>query len=157
MSEAELLEALRAKPDDEAARNVYADWLDERGDPRGAFIRVSRGLPTFRAIISDVHGNVEALQAVLEEIAALHIAEIYCLGDTVGYGPNPRECLDKVIGCHLVLMGNHEQGVMFDPTGWGASAQKAIYWTRSQLEDAGEQREQREQRWEFLEIGRAHV
>ncbi|OAI46403.1 phosphoesterase [Planctomycetaceae bacterium SCGC AG-212-F19] len=107
-------------------------------------------MPTFRAIISDVHGNVEALQAVLEEIAALNITDIYCLGDTVGYGPNPRECIDRIIGCQLVLMGNHEQGVMFDPTGWGQSAAKAIYWTRGQLEESGEGRQHREKRWEFL-------
>jgi uncharacterized protein (TIGR02996 family) len=144
MTEAEFLEAIRAHPDDEAARQVYADWLEEQGDPRAEWVRVSRGVPTFRALISDIHGNLEALQAVLDEINALKVTEIYCLGDTIGYGPNPRECLDRVTSCQLVLMGNHEQGVMFDPTGWGQVAQKAIYWTRTELEDAGENREHTE-------------
>ena len=45
-----------------------------------------------RAIISDIHGNIEALTAVLADIEAQGISEIYCLGDVIGYGPNPREC-----------------------------------------------------------------
>ena len=150
MSEDPMLEALRANPEDDGTRQVCADWLEEQSDPRAAWVRVSRGPPTFRAIISDVHGNLEALQAVLDEIASLRISEIYCLGDTVGYGPNPRECLDRIAECQIVLLGNHEQGVMFDPTGWGQTAQKAIYWTRGQLEEAGESRQHREKRWEFI-------
>ena len=47
-----------------------------------------------KAIISDIHGNLEALQAVLADIKSQGISEIYCLGDVVGYGPNPRECID---------------------------------------------------------------
>jgi predicted phosphodiesterase len=42
-----------------------------------------------RAIISDIHGNLEALQAVLAHITDQRVDEIYCLGDIVGYGPNP--------------------------------------------------------------------
>ena len=44
-----------------------------------------------KAVISDVHGNLEALQAVLDDLARIRVAEVYCLGDLVGYGPNPRE------------------------------------------------------------------
>src|SRR5262245_11722006 len=93
---------------------------------------------------------MEALQAVLEDIKTQGISEVYCLGDIVGYGPNPRECIDLVMDCKLVLLGNHDQGAMFDPDGFNTSAEKAIFWTRSQLESAAESRTTREKRWEFL-------
>ena len=50
-----------------------------------------------RAIISDIHGNLEALQAVLGDMREQGVEEIFCLGDIIGYGPNPCECLDLVI------------------------------------------------------------
>src|SRR3954470_6838780 len=87
-----------------------------------------------RAIISDIHSNLEALQAVLADIKSQGITEIYCLGDVIGYGPNPRECIDLVMSCKLVLLGNHDQGAMFDPDGFNGPAEKAIFWTRAQLE-----------------------
>jgi diadenosine tetraphosphatase ApaH/serine/threonine PP2A family protein phosphatase len=103
-----------------------------------------------RAIISDIHSNLEALQAVLDDISKQDVSEIYCLGDVVGYGPNPRECVDLVMQCKLVLLGNHDQGAMFDPEGFNPPAERAIFWTREQLEHAGEGRQSREKRWEFL-------
>ena len=110
-----------------------------------------------KAIISDIHGNLEALQAVLADIKAQGITDIYCLGDVVGYGPNPRECIDLVMDCKLVLLGNHDQGAMFDPDGFNPSAERAIFWTRTQLETTGETRAVREKRWEFLaERPRSH-
>lgn len=110
-----------------------------------------------KAIISDIHGNLEALQAVLADIATQGVKEIYCLGDIVGYGPNPRECVDLVMDFPVVLLGNHDQGAMFDPEGFNPSAERAIFWTRAQLEAAGDSREQRERRWEFLaERPRSH-
>ena len=110
-----------------------------------------------KALISDIHGNLEALEAVLADIATLGITDIYCLGDVVGYGPNPRECVDKVMGCKLVLLGNHDQGAMFDPDGFNQSAERAIFWTRSQLEQSNEARNVREKRWDFLaERPRSH-
>jgi predicted phosphodiesterase len=110
-----------------------------------------------KAIISDIHGNMEALQAVLADIKSLGITEVYCLGDVVGYGPNPRECIDLVMDCQLVLLGNHDQGAMFDPDGFNQSAERAIFWTRAQLESASEPRAVRERRWEFLsERPRSH-
>ena len=61
--------------------------------------------------------------------------EIYCLGDIVGYGPNPRECIDLVMqSCQLTILGNHDQGAMFDPDGFNPPAERAIFWTRDQLE-----------------------
>jgi predicted phosphodiesterase len=103
-----------------------------------------------KALISDIHGNLEALEAVLKDIQQQNVTEIYCLGDVVGYGPNPRECIDLVMQCKLVLLGNHDQGAMFDPDGFNPPAERAIFWTRGQLESAGEKREAKEKRWEFL-------
>jgi predicted phosphodiesterase len=103
-----------------------------------------------KAIISDIHSNLEALQAVLRDIEKLNVEEIYCLGDVIGYGPNPRECVDLVMKCKIVLLGNHDQGAMFDPDGFNQPAEKAIFWTRAQLESPGENRITKERRWEFL-------
>lgn len=110
-----------------------------------------------KAIISDIHSNLEALQAVLADIGKHQVDEIYCLGDIVGYGPNPRECVDLVMKCKLVLLGNHDQGAMFDPEGFNPPAERAIFWTRSQLEQAAGDRQAKQQRWDFLaERPRSH-
>ena len=101
-----------------------------------------------RAIISDIHGNVEALEAVLADISGRGISEIYCLGDIIGYGPNPRECIDLTVSCDLCLLGNHDQAALFDPEGFNAGAERAIFWTRSMLETGDAVRN--EQRWQFL-------
>jgi predicted phosphodiesterase len=102
-----------------------------------------------RALISDVHSNLEALEAVLEDIRQQGITEIYCLGDIVGYGPNPRECIDLVMTkCSVCLLGNHDQGALFDPEGFNTGAERAIYWTRQQLETGNPVDNGR--RWEFL-------
>ncbi len=88
-----------------------------------------------RAIISDIHGNLEALQAVLSDIDQQKVDSITCLGDIVGYGPNPCECARLVRDrCALVILGNHDQGALFDPDGFNVGAERAIRWTRSQLE-----------------------
>ena len=88
-----------------------------------------------RAIISDVHGNLEALRAVLEDIDRERVDAIVCLGDVVGYGPNPCECVQLVQDrCSLVILGNHDQGALFDPDGFNSGAERAIRWTRNQLE-----------------------
>ena len=83
-----------------------------------------------KAILSDIHSNLEAFQAVLRDIAAQKVTEIYCLGDIIGYGPNPRECLDLVAQCKLVLLGNHDQAAMFDPKDFNPVAERATFWTR---------------------------
>jgi predicted phosphodiesterase len=88
-----------------------------------------------KAIISDVHGNLEALTAVLEDIAAQSVDAIYCLGDIVGYGANPRECLRLVEQrCQVVVLGNHDQAVLSaSPEQWvGVSG--SAQWTRSAVE-----------------------
>ena len=109
-----------------------------------------------RALISDIHGNLEALEAVLADIKLKGIKEIFCLGDIVGYGPNPCECIDLVMGLDMCLLGNHDQAALFDPEGFNAGAERAIFWTRSVLEKAKGQ--DAESRWEFLgELNRRYM
>jgi diadenosine tetraphosphatase ApaH/serine/threonine PP2A family protein phosphatase len=109
-----------------------------------------------RALISDIHSNLDSLEAVLADIRAQGIDEVYCLGDLVGYGPNPRECIDLVIQCKLCLLGNHDQGALFDPEGFNSGAERAIFWTRCQLENGGSPVD-RQRRWDFLgELPRNH-
>ncbi len=110
-----------------------------------------------RALISDIHGNLEALEVVLDDIKSQGINEVFCLGDIIGYGPNPRECIDRVMEtCKITLLGNHDQGAMFDPEGFNIGAERAIFWTRDQLENSGD-RALNEKRWEFLgELPRTH-
>jgi len=105
-----------------------------------------------RAIISDIHGNLEALQAVLADIAQFDVDAIYCLGDVVGYGPNPRECLDLAMEFAVVVLGNHDQGAVFDPRNFNGAAERAIHWTRDQLEAPVPSQEQSDRRFEFLTV-----
>jgi predicted phosphodiesterase len=100
------------------------------------------------AVISDIHGNLEALDSVLAHIAEQSIDTVYCLGDIVGYGPNPRECIDRVKTLSMSLLGNHDNGALFDPDGFSSAAEKAIFWTRRQIEDVTVPGGQ--ERWDFL-------
>lgn len=104
-----------------------------------------------QALISDIHGNVEALNSVLEDIQKQSVDEILCLGDVVGYGPNPCECLDLVMRkCRVTIMGNHDQAALFDPDGFNPVALRAIYWTRDQLDTVGGRAAVVNRRWDFL-------
>jgi predicted phosphodiesterase len=111
-----------------------------------------------RAIISDIHGNLEAVEAVLAHIRSQGISEVFCLGDIVGYGPNPCEWLDKVIDHAAVcLLGNHDQGALFDPEGFNSGAERAIFWTREQLETGCGPQDRIDRRWDFLgQLPRIH-
>jgi len=61
------------------------------------------------AIFSDVHSNLEALDAVLADMESLGIKNYICLGDIVGYGPNPSACLKRIRGLNCpILLGNHD-------------------------------------------------
>ena len=99
---------------------------------------------------------MEAFSAVLDDIQQQEIAEIFCLGDIVGYGPNPCECIDLVQKhCRIALLGNHDQAALFDPDGFNAPAERAIFWTRKVLE--GGSQSESERRWEYLgELPRIH-
>lgn len=110
-----------------------------------------------RAVISDIHSNLEAIEAVLADISEQGISEIYCLGDIVGYGPNPRESIDRIMQCQVCLLGNHDQGALFDPEGFNSGAERAIFWTRTQLEEAAGDSQLCNRRWDFLgELPRNH-
>ncbi len=110
-------------------------------------------MPT--AIISDIHGNADALRAVLADIDARGIERTICLGDIIGYGPEPLECVDMVRErCAWSLMGNHDFGVLYEPTNFNPGAQAAAYWTREQF-DAEQDDDLRAARYDFL--GRLRV
>lgn len=71
------------------------------------------------AIISDIHGNLEAMEAVLNDIKKQDIDEVICLGDSISIGPNSKECVDLLIDNNIKsVLGNHEiyllRGVDFD-------------------------------------------
>lgn len=64
-------------------------------------------------IISDIHSNLEALEAVLESLKKESVDRILCLGDLVGYGPDPNDCIERVMeASDVVIAGNHDQGAV---------------------------------------------
>jgi len=83
-------------------------------------------------VISDVHSNLEALQAVLE---AAREPDVYCLGDCVGYGANPNEVLDLLRDRKAkAVLGNHDNAVVTGDTGnFNPRAAMAVIWTRAQI------------------------
>jgi diadenosine tetraphosphatase ApaH/serine/threonine PP2A family protein phosphatase len=84
------------------------------------------------AVISDVHANYHALEAVLEEVDAARVEAIWCLGDTVGYGPRPNECCDIVKDrADHCLVGNHDLLVLGELTvsDFNDEAAAAAIWT----------------------------
>lgn len=105
-----------------------------------------------KAIISDIHGNLEALRAVLEDIDRQEaIDEIVCLGDIVGYGPSPAECVDLIRErCSVVIRGNHDEALVHGPIGFTPLAREAIEWTRKKLRPRFWKPGSTE-RWSFLE------
>jgi len=88
-----------------------------------------------KAILSDIHANLEALTAVLDDIQKRGIDEVWCVGDIVGYGPNPCECLQLARDFKLAVLGNHEEAVLFraGKRDFRVRAEMAIEWTKTQL------------------------
>jgi diadenosine tetraphosphatase ApaH/serine/threonine PP2A family protein phosphatase len=103
------------------------------------------------AIISDIHSNIEALNAVLADIAAHSADRVVCLGDVVGYGPNPRECLDIVARCEFVLIGNHEAGLLQVAEDFNDRARRALEWTRETLNSASFPKEKNYAYWDQID------
>lgn len=88
------------------------------------------------AIISDIHSNLPALQAVLGRIDSLAVDEIICLGDIVGYNANPNECVKLIRDRNIKsIIGNHETRACGTASarGFNPAARKAIEWTSSLL------------------------
>lgn len=86
------------------------------------------------AIVSDIHSNLCALEAVLEVCDRVGVEKIYCLGDVIGYGPQPVEVATIAHErFDTVLMGNHEEALVTGKHRFNPYAAKAIDWTRQQL------------------------
>lgn len=88
------------------------------------------------AVISDIHGNLEALNAVLEAIKNKGISKVICLGDIIGYGPNPIECLNLLLknNC-IILKGNHESMLLNETSQDKCSslAKLSNKWTKQKI------------------------
>jgi predicted phosphodiesterase len=94
--------------------------LGERIYPRWGLY--SHGVVTMRiAIISDIHANLPALEAVVADIRRVRAETFVCAGDVIGYGPHPKECVDMVRGlCQVIVSGNHERAI-----GWNEDPRTA--------------------------------
>jgi diadenosine tetraphosphatase ApaH/serine/threonine PP2A family protein phosphatase len=106
------------------------------------------------AVISDIHANYDALQAVMAEIDRLHVKDIICLGDLVGYGPEPVRCVDEVrTRCQVTLCGNHDFGLIYGAEDFNPVARSTIEYHRQlvmpRAASGGPQKE-RQERWQFL-------
>ena len=87
-------------------------------------------------IIADIHANLQALQAVLQDMKAQGCNHAACLGDIVGYDANPKECLDIIRRLNIpCVKGNHEEYCSTDMPlgGFNPKAAEAVKWTREQL------------------------
>jgi len=94
------------------------------------------------AILSDVHGNDEALRAVLADIQRISldygaaIDQVWCLGDVVGYGPEPSACVRRIRArCDICIPGNHDWAAVgrLDLADFSAAAANSAVWTRDLL------------------------
>ena len=108
------------------------------------------------AILSDIHANREALAAVLSQLRRLKPDKIICLGDIVGYGPDPEWCVDTVLRvCNVVLCGNHDFALVHGADTFTDAAQAALDYHRQLLmprwnespDEGGRQR-----RWNALKL-----
>ncbi len=101
------------------------------------------------AIISDIHSNLVALNQVLDHIKKRGIKEIICLGDVVGYGPKPIECIELIMqNCYVCLKGNHDEAMVEGVCFFNPVAKNAIEWTREYL--LGVEHPQKEEMWSFI-------
>jgi len=99
-----------------------------------------------------MHALAVVMAAIDAKIDASKGDQIWCLGDTIGYGPDPVACVDVVAKrCKWALLGNHDFGVLYEPTNFNAAAEQAAFWTRAQFEaEAKRDRVGAIKRWEFL-------
>ena len=102
------------------------------------------------AVISDLHSNIEAVEAVLKDINDQGITDIVCLGDLIGYGPNPREVLGHAVNWRFTLQGNHEDALLFLALDFNPDAARAIEWTRDQINDDSKGTNEKHKLWNFL-------
>ena len=92
------------------------------------------------AVLTDIHANREAFEAVLADAAARGMDRIALLGDVVGYGPDPEWCVDKAAGLvaagAVCLQGNHDSAAAGGVESLGPNAKRAMDWTKTRLTDA---------------------
>jgi predicted phosphodiesterase len=89
------------------------------------------------AVISDIHGNLAALEAVLEKIKG-QVEQVWCLGDIVGYGPNPNKCVERVRQEKVIcVVGNHDWACLgkLDLGDFNPDARWACQWTMGKLNE----------------------
>jgi predicted phosphodiesterase len=85
-----------------------------------------------RAVLSDIHSNLEALEAVLADVGRVGVSEILCLGDFVGYGASPNECIERLRPIvTAAVAGNHDVAVCgrIRLGSFGSNAAQAARWT----------------------------
>ncbi len=90
------------------------------------------------AVLGDIHGNLHALEAVLDHLRREGIKTILCVGDLVGYGANPKECIQAIRDCaSCVVAGNHDYGAAasIGIAYFNADARDSIEWTGEQLSE----------------------
>jgi diadenosine tetraphosphatase ApaH/serine/threonine PP2A family protein phosphatase len=90
------------------------------------------------ALISDIHSNLPALEAVLTDVEAVGVDQVWCLGDVVGYGAQPNECAALVQAqCQVCLVGNHDLAALeaLDISTFSPAAAAAVRWTREAMND----------------------
>ena len=90
------------------------------------------------AILSDIHGNLPAFEAVLADVDATSPDEVWCLGDVVGYGAEPNECTELTAQrCTVCLAGNHDLAVLdaIDISSFSPAAAEAAQWTQARLDE----------------------
>ncbi|MCZ6597210.1 MAG: metallophosphoesterase family protein [Planctomycetota bacterium] len=103
------------------------------------------------AIISDLHSNKESLEAVFAHIRAAGIDDVVCLGDVVGYGPDPEFCVDLVRGhTRWCLMGNHDEAIFRDASDFNPHARGAIEYTRRRMQPHWYSSTEKKARWKWL-------
>ncbi|HXV53924.1 MAG TPA: metallophosphoesterase family protein [Solirubrobacterales bacterium] len=88
------------------------------------------------ALLSDIHSNLPALEAVLADLEGARVDETWCLGDVVGYGAQPDECADLVRErCSVCLVGNHDLAALeqLDISTFSPAAAAAVHWTRERM------------------------
>jgi predicted phosphodiesterase len=104
------------------------------------------------AIVSDIHSNIEALEAVLDDIHESECEEIVCLGDLLGYGPSPRQVLKIAMDLfEFTLLGNHEEGILYQPVGFNWKAEASAWWTKDQLKSPHYPAHENRKYWTYLE------
>jgi diadenosine tetraphosphatase ApaH/serine/threonine PP2A family protein phosphatase len=104
------------------------------------------------AILSDVHGNAEAFRRVLADIRERGIERIVNIGDVIGYGPEPQDCIDLALEhCQINLCGNHEYAVMHGAEGFNPVARSAVDYVRELLKPGSPEDAEAQRRWRFVE------